>query len=214
MATRTMNQLIEDVRFRGEYDVNYIPDVDLTNFLNMSIARAEEIGKQTDTSRFVATTAIVTVAGTASYALAGAQNVLDLTLNNQVLNRTNWADRLGPSADAYGYDYFNFGRESKYEYNFRNGSVYLYPTPTDVDTIAVTYTPEVTTISGTQTWTAPVEWHQFVVYDALVQCALKAEDSPAPFQAQVDRMEALMRNARTDIGDTSHIGRSRRRRRY
>lgn len=213
MASITLNTLISGCRIRGEYDENYIPDVDLTAMLNSSIARAHEIGRQFDTSRFMSSTSIATVAGTNSYALTGALDILDLSLNDVVLKRTNWADRYDTSSNAYSWSYLNYGTDTKYEYCYRDETVYLFPTPQAVESIAVTYTPDITElVAGSDTWVAPTLWQRFVIYDTLAQCATKAEDSPVPFQSQADRIEALMRNANTDIGQNSTLGRRRRRR--
>lgn len=213
MASITLTTLISGCRIRSEYDENYIPDVDITAMLNASIARAHEIGRQFDTSRFMSSTSIATVAGTNSYALTGALDILDLSLNDVVLKRTNWADRYDTSSNAYSWSYLNYGTETKYEYCYRNDTVYLFPTPDTAETIAVTYTPDITElVADSDTWVAPILWQRFAIYDTLVQCATKAEDDVRPYQAQADRIEALMRNANTDIGQSSTLGMRRRRR--
>lgn len=213
MAQNNYYAMIQEIRTRSEYSSNFVTDDDLVSMFNASVAKLSGIAQLFDTSHFVSSVDITIVSGTSEYSMldadAYATSILDVKYNGEILDRINWKDRLNIDLDLYDLN----SLENTYYYNYRGGSVWLFPEPTATGTLTVTYIPEAFQFvpPTTNVWSAPIIWKEWVLYDTLVKCAKKAEDNFAPFREEQQSLEAIIRATPSDTGAVSTIGSTRRR---
>jgi hypothetical protein len=81
-------------------------------------------------------------------------------------------------------------------YRLTERGIDLFPTPNAVFTLRVTYARKVTTLAGTAV-TVDEEWHDFVVWSAILKISASEERPTGDYQAAIDRASMAIADSAT-----------------
>ncbi len=198
---RTLTNLIADVRARADMQnqTSFIPDAEITEYLNQSLAELYEMLVQARGADYYETTATITADGTnTSFALAGGFMSLlgvETTVNGSSPIPLSLYDRRQHAALTSAYAPTT---GDAYCYRVRAGNIDLLPKPAAGKVFTVYYVPAQTRLSaGGDQFDGVSGWEEFAVVDAARKCATKEEswEVVGALTSERDRLIARIQNA-------------------
>jgi hypothetical protein len=175
--TRTLAELREEVRQRADVEdaTAWLPNAELTRYINQSIARLYDKITQADEGNFVTLTVDNTSAGSNSLGLAGDFYKLihvEVDLGGdkpQALNRWSFKER-----HLYGSSGWVAGEPIAYRLT---GSILNFmPTPEAAHALSIWYIPAITDLADdADTFDGRNGWEEWVVLDAAIKVKAKEE---------------------------------------
>ncbi len=191
--------LIGRIRDLGGYRDPFITDTMLLGWVNDSLAQLWEIVIKHDPGRVLSAANVSVVSGTAAYNLAsdfyrikGVAVADDASPDGwTTLERYMWPERHG---GAFGADKLSA------RWDVQQGQLWIWPKPEWSASVRVEYfptAPQLATAAGT--FDSINYWTEWVVFDVLVKCALKAEDDAKGWAIERDRREALIRGSTPQV---------------
>ena len=201
----TLSTIREQVRAKADIqnDGNHISDSEVDGFINDSIRLLHSLLVDgTDGQLFAKNAPVLAKLGTHSYQLpSDFSQLVSVDIRVQ-----NWYVR-SVAADPQDYaqlsdqeDYGNWTpRRHFLRWNLEQarGELFIFPTPTATSDVAVQYipsAPQLSLDSDTLEW--PDFWHQWVVFDAAIQCVNKSDEGMKgnALQIERDRVEKRIRD--------------------
>jgi len=185
--TRTLTQLISDVRVEGDYNRSTVfTDAILTRWINQAIAKVYNLLAAQDPDLYATEGSLSTVA---------AQDYVALPSDFYKLLRLDIETSSGTYSRLFKYALVEENNyqdiissattESRYRYHVQASKLKLKPTPTVVDTLRIVYVPSVTDlVSGLDTFDGINGYEDLVVQYVLLRCDLR-EEKPIGERAQV-----------------------------
>lgn len=191
--------LIGRIRDLGGYRDPFITDAMLLGWINDSLAQLWEIIVKYDPGRVMTAANVSVVSGTAAYNLASdfyrvkGVAVADTASPDgwTVLERYMWPERHG---GAFGADKLSA------RWDVQQGQLWIWPKPEWSASVRVEYfptAPQLATAAGT--FDSINYWTEWVVFDVLVKCCLKADDDAKGWAIERDRREALIRGSTPQV---------------
>ncbi len=179
MATKTLAEILEIVRFRGDFrNVQRFPTANVNAEIQAAWTELYELVADTNEGYFDTSATAATTAGTAF--VAGPSDMW----------RVRGVDRLDGSdyipLDQVGIDDRNrFGSttDEPSAYRLTARGIDLYPTPGAIYTLRVTYTPTAPVLSAAREYFNG--WEEYVIYGALIRLTLNQQRTGGDWERQL-----------------------------
>jgi len=193
---KNLSYLRDQVRQKAdiENDGQHVSDTEVDAYINDSIRRLHSgLVDGTDGQLFAKNAGVLTKIGTYSYQLPSDFSQL---VSVDVKHGTNYIRSIQSDPQDYAQLTQLTGRSLYQERNHflrwsleqGRGELFIFPEPTNTSDVAVQYVPPAPKLSlDTDTLTWPDFWHQWVVFDAAVQCLNKAENQAGANALSVER---------------------------
>lgn len=190
---RTLAQLREEVRQRvdAENATTWLPNAELTRYINQSIARLHRLIAREHEELLAARQTVTTVAGVEIYTLSpgfhkivGSPEV-DLGGPGPVpMRRWTWAERT-----SYLYT-GGWTSDQPIAYRIQGADrLSFLPVPDQAHTITVHYIPPPTDLAAdSDTYDGRAGWEEWVVVDAAIKVATKEESDTTELRVERDEL--------------------------
>ena len=194
--TRTVAQMVDDVRRRGEFLAPRPVHADVVSYLNEAYAEFYDVLVAADKNRFGSTDAVSVVAGTSAYDLpADFLTALSLSVSDgssasgrKAISFVEWQER----------DIYFDGEVSKDKRHVRwtiyAGQVHLFPTPDSSYTLYIQYAPvtaDYATDGSDDAETYELVsgmGREYVTLGALIRCGEQEEQDTKQWEARLARL--------------------------
>ena len=206
MPTKTLSELRDEVRNRGEFRDPYITDSEMNGYINDSIAALWDLVVLADDSRHLPTANITVTSGTSSYSLPDdfyllkGVDVVDSSAPTgyRTLRRYNHDERN---------DYPQNAEKTATYYDVFNNKLTLVPTPSWSGTVRIHYIETPTKLTAdSDTFETVNSWSEYVILDALIKCALKEDTSPTAWERRLQRVtERILSVATVDRNEPKTV---------
>lgn len=203
--TRTLTELIAEVRERGDFRSVRHPDADITRRINQSIAELYDLLVSVNQDYFLDSDDISVVSGTDSYSLDTAFfKVLGVDVqfgsNWYPVRKFQWAER----------NQYQDGGTSQRDVRYRimGQKLYLRPTPRWSGTVRVWFIPAPTVLSaGSDTFDGISGWEEYVIVDCVIKGKLKDEEPADEWMAIKGQLAGRIRDlaAERDPGEPDRV---------
>lgn len=179
--TRTLTDLISIVRFRGDYrNVVRFPAANLGNEIQAAFCEYYELVDETHEGYWDTTDTVSTAADLAYIPLPSDAW------------RVKGIDRMDGGTDPVELDQIGLNERNRYSnrtdmpraYRLTARGADLYPTPNAAYTLRITYTPVAPVLDETAR-SFYNDWHEYVVYAALVRLALNEQRDSSQWDRQL-----------------------------
>jgi len=193
---KTLSYLRDQVRQKAdiENDGQHVSDTEVDAYINDSIRLLHSVLVDgTDGQLFAKNAGVLNKIGTYSYQLPSDFSQL---VSVDVKHGTNYIRSTQSDPQDYAQLTQLTGRSLYQERNHflrwsleqGRGELFIFPEPDNTNDVAVQYVPVAPNLSlDTDTLTWPDFWHQWVVFDAAVQCLNKAENQAGANALSVER---------------------------
>lgn len=190
--TRTLTLLRDEVRQRADVEdaTVWLPNAELTRYINQSIARLYTKITQADEGNYITSATVNTAANVATAALAAAFfKLIHIEVNlggdkPQTLRRWQFKER-----HLYGTSGWVAGEPIAYR--LIGDTLHLLPVPKAVHAMTVYYIPAITDLSADgDTFDGRNGWEEWVVLDAAIKVRLKEESDIAELVHERDALRA------------------------
>lgn len=201
MAFKTLSQLRTLVRQHAdiENDGAHTSDAEIDSYINTSTAFLYSLLTDgTDGSLFAKNAGVLTKIGDNAYQLPG-----DFSQLIDVSVKTGATYINSVAADPQDYAQLTLANSTSYstqhylQWNVAQGrgELFIFPTPTSTDDVAVRYVPEAPALSlDADTLNFPSFWYQWVVLDSAIQCTNKEESNPQALHLEREKVERRIRD--------------------
>lgn len=192
---KNLSQLREQVRQKAdiENDGQHISDSEVDAYINDSIRLLHSVLVDgTDGQLFAKNAGVLKSIGQYSFQLPSDFSQLvsvDVKVNSYY-QRSAQADPQDYAAltEDIGCSYQQRAHFLRWSLEQGRGELFLFPEVTVASQVAVQYIPTAPNLSGdTDVLTWPDYWHQWVVFDAAVQCVNKSDNQAAANALSVER---------------------------
>jgi len=197
--TRTLLQLRDEIRNRGDLMVVRHTDVELTRNVNQSIAELYDLLVEVNKDYFLDYDDVSVVSGTGEYALdADFYKVLGVDVQDgshwRQLRRFNWAERNQLQEGGAG--------KLTTRYRAMGSNLRLRPTPQWSGTLRLWFIPayEVLVNPG-DTFDGMAGWEEYVVIDCLIKARVKDEEDIQELMALKDAQIRRIRSEASERDD-------------
>jgi len=192
----TLSIIREQVRAKADIqnDGNHISDAEVDGFINDSVRHLHSLLVDgTDGQLFAKNAGVLTKVGTFSYQLPSDFSQL-VSVDIRTQGRYIRSTAADPQDYAQLTDLDNWGLEHPRRHFLRwslaqgRGELFIFPEPDATADVAVQYVPSAPSLSADAdnlTW--PDFWHQWVVFDAAIQCTNKGENFASSNALSVER---------------------------
>ncbi len=191
--TRTLAQLREEVRQRVDVEnaTTWLPNAELTRYINQSIARLHRLIAREHEELLVDSQTVVTVPGVELYTLlAGYHKIVgspevDLGGPGPVpMRRWTWAERT-----SYLYT-GGWTSDQPVAYRILGADQLSFlPVPNAAHTITIHYIPPPTDLAADgDTYDGRAGWEEWIVVDAAIKVAIKEESDTTELRAERDEL--------------------------
>lgn len=188
--TRTLDQLIGDVKAEGGYNRSQVfTDTLLTRWINQAIAEVYELLADAFSGHYLTDVELSTVIGQKYVNLPSTfWRLVRLDLKHSARSYTT----LRRMSILEEHDYEDVGLWNAhgpvYAYYLKAGTIQLSRTPTKVDTLAMVYLPHSTDlVSGSSTFDGINGWEDLVVQLVLRKCYQREKKPTIDCLKEIDR---------------------------
>lgn len=192
----TLSTIREQVRAKADIqnDGNHISDTEVDGFINDSIRHLHSLLVDgTDGQLFAKNAGVLTKVGTYSYQLPSDFSQL---VSVDIRSGSRYIRSLAADPQDYAQltDLENYGTWMPRRHFLRwslaqgRGELFIFPEPAATADVAVQYVPSAPSLSvDSDNLTWPDFWHQWVVFDAAIQCTNKSENLAVSNALSVER---------------------------
>lgn len=193
--TRTLKQVRDEIRNRGEIDSDFVPDSELNRMINVAYADYYSFLVDNNPDLFIKSDSVAVVSGTQSYALPDdCWHIVGIDALDgsdwYTLDVFNWSERnrslsgAGSNGDKFSARWRDMG-----------DALYFEPVPSWSGTVKVWYIPEPEELSADgHTIRSYAGWEEYVVLHCLIQYCGKSEQDHTLFLSQLSTLKSNMLN--------------------
>lgn len=191
MASKSLSDIISTVRFRGDFrNTNRFPDSNITTEVQAAWTELYELIAGTNEGYWDIDTTVVTVVGQPFVALPTdtwrVRGIDILCSTGFGLNGTDYRELQQLNiADRNRYC-TSLDEPDGYRLSAQGAN--LYPTPDQVYTLRITYTPTAPILGAAREYYNG--WEEYVIYATLIRLSLNEERDVSSWQAQLDFQRA------------------------
>jgi hypothetical protein len=189
--TVTLAQLRTAVNDRGDYRDPFLPNTELDEYINDSIAILFGMLAESDPQRYMTSNDISVVSGTDAYNLpADFYKLVNVLVADSSSVTGYWPlERVDEMALHRDNAAIPVTEKRSARYRLRKDQIVIYPPPSWTDTVRIWYLPLPTKLTDpAHTFDSVNLWTEWVVLDVLVKVAQKARDEWKGWAEQRDRV--------------------------
>lgn len=195
--TRTVADLISEIRSRGEVRSSYAADAEVLFYLNTGVAKLYRLIVGVNKDLYLSSHNLTVVSGTDAYALAADYW---RTVGVEVQDGSYWYP-LKRFLYAERLQYQQTSNRRTTRYRVMGGNVRLSPTPAWAGTVRHWYIPAPPTLAAGGSWDGFAGWEEFAIVDAVVGLKLKQEEDASGEMTQLQALTAEIKASSRERDD-------------